>query len=628
MSPGRRAGGPVFRALNAQVLAEQAPPWAWALVLAAASPWLRVRWGLATIYPGHLALSGWLAWSLLRHGFFRAAAQAGSLLPLRAAAVGVAYVALASVLRGQWLTAAVALGAGLANLGWGWAAFALGRFGRVPLGFQGGALLFLLAGLVVGTGQWAAQAWWPQGCAALNCDPLTPPPYAFTAGWNSSGQYLIALALLLPLAGEPLLAAWRSRNPSTERWALLAVGAAAGLGLLAGTRWWGLLVVGAGIVLLGQILLLDWQPSDRLLLRGLVFLTLFGAVALYGMVPGYLAGMVYPEGRARALAIVPAGSAVSGSAVGDSGSGGALPTALSSEQEAALPVSVTNSGSYALGATADQPAHIKALLLYTPRAGGETRVSPAGEALLSAPLPPGATARLVVPLRVPPWVSQGYLVWSAEDHGGQPLVVVEEASRGLRFVNVDYTALDKPTENPLTALARRARDFQALTQAPAAVNALRPGGPSITDALETLFFSPIWGQAPRESRSLPVDPRTPLLFQLLGRYGLLGLGLLVWFWLDLFRRSYHLAFGRRAGAGRMAWRLVPACVLLLGMVALFSGALGDYHSLWGCFLLSGFVQGVHARVYPPAPERWRLALPRLGQIFSRARRHPQRTSRR
>lgn len=591
-----------------------APVGFWLLLLALGSAWLRYPTPWGTLYPAHWLLAPLLAWALWRGPLAQPARSAwagGSFEPppLLPVVAGAGWVLLLTLLRAQWGAALTLILAAAALAPWAWAAYRLG-LGGAPMGtFQPAAILFLAATLGVGLFAWWAQDQWPAACVLLNCDPATPIPFAFRGGWTNSAQYLVLLIFLLPPVGGAFLESWRGGSGGAGHWLLTLIVAGAGLGLLAGMRWWGFLILALGLFLLGQALAADRHPADRLLLRGLIFFSLFTPIALYGMVPGYGTALLFPAGSARSVGVrhtLPS------------------PVVLSSEHEVAETVQVVNTGSVALSASADHPLRLLALVLFTPRSGGDSRMAAAGDARIVRDLAPGEAVNVTVPIRVPAWVSQGYLSWAAEDDSGRPIRLAEALHQGFRFVNGDYTSLSDGEDNTLSALAARARNSAApLSPAfggtgPSAGTGPLAGTrrsliePVLSDAFDTIFFSPVWGQTGAGQPFGQVfDPARPFLLQVLHQYGLIGLGLLAWFFAGLLRRAIHLGFSRRS-APSLTWRLVPVSVLLLAAVGLMSGELGRFHSWWGCVLLGGFVQGVHERVFPArgrglldgGPPRW------------------------
>jgi hypothetical protein len=569
-------------------------------VLSLGAPWLRLLTAWGPVYPGQWLLVPALAWALWRGPLARPRRhwERPPLLPL---ALFAAFVGALALLRGQWTVLLAWAPACAALAVWAYAAYRLGLRGAPLDTFVSAAIVFLGTSVIVGVLAWLAQAYWPAACVAFDCDPAAPLPFPFRGGWIGSAQYLLALVFLLPPVGGAFVESWREGAGGAQHWVLTAVVAAAGLGLLAGMRWWGFIVLALGLVLLAQALAPDRRPADGLLLRGLAFFTVFAPLALYGLVPGYGTALLFQPGSARALGVrhsLP------------------NPAVLSSERAVPVPVQVVNAGTVALRASPQRPLRLRAVVLFTPRSGGESRMAEAGEARLTAELAPGAAAEAIVAVQVPPWIRQGYLSWAAEDDAGRPIGLAEGLHQGFRFVNADFTSLDDGGDNTLAALAARARAAAAPGMAVPTGGARRSLlEPVLGDALDSLFFSPVWGQAGSARLAGQVfDPARPFFLQVLHQYGLTGLGLLAWFFSATLRRAVQLGFGRRGGAA-LPWRLVPVAVLLWAAMTLLSGEPARFHSWWGCVLLGAFVQGVHERVVPPraplGPPRW-LAGPLRG----------------
>ncbi len=562
-------------------------PWRWLAVLAAASPWVRVALGPVTLHPLHVLLTLLLGWALLRVDRQRLADD----VPLLPGAALVAWLALVTLFRWQWWALGGTLLGGGSLWLWGWAASAVGRQSPVPRHFAEAALLFLVATLLAGVAAWAAQWWLPDACLALNCDPHAGLPYPFRGGWHSNAQYAGVLALLLPLAAQPLVRSLRDPRAGRARLAMIALTVLAGLALLAGARAWLLPIVALGMALFAWTLAGDRHPMDRLLLRAMVFFTLFGAVALYGLAPGYLGPLVSGRSDPRAAGVVaPAGAVV-----------------LSSDRATRVPIRLVNTGWADLRAGDERPLVVGALLLFTPSTG-LTRAYPAGGLRIYQTLAPGEALDVTIPVRLPHWVNTGYLMWRLQDAAGTPIPVTE-GNRGFRFANASYYSLDQAGDNQLTALGSRARAFVTRAQPPPQDIGLSLASDSLLgNAFDTLFFSPLWGHRGEQMPGGgPLDTVRSVWLQLLHGYGLVGLALGLWFAFRLLRQSWQVALARERSGARLAWRLVPVSVLLLSAMALVSGEPARYHSLWGCFILAGFVEGAHARHYPTA-RRWRWGL--------------------
>jgi hypothetical protein len=578
-------------------------PWRWLAVLAAAGPWLRLEAGPVAVYPLHVALTALLGWGLIG----RERGSLASEVPLLPGAILIAWLALVTLFRAQWWTLGGTLLGGASLWIWGWAASGVGRHPGASRYFGEAALLYLAATVLVGLAAWALQFWAPQACGLINCDARAGVPYPFRGGWHSTGQYAVLLILLSPLAAAALVRSLRDPRAGRARVALFALSAAAGLALLAGARWWVLLIVGLGQVLFARVIAADRHPLDRLLMRGLVFFTLFGAVSLYGMVPGYLGMLLSGRDDARSVGIyLPPGA----------------PPALTSDHTTPVPIRLVNAGWTGLRTDESQPLTVSVLLVFT-TSTGQTQTYPGGALAFHEPLAPGQAVELAVPVRLPHWVNTGFALWQVHDAAGTEIPVTE-GSHGFRFANSGYYALDQWGENHLTALAARARAFVTRAQPPPQ-DAVNGSGESLAgNAFDAIFFSPVWGHRPLSPPGFgPLSPGQPLWLQLLHGYGLVGLGLAAWLGMRLFRQSWHLSQAHERGGTRLAWRLVPVSTFLLATLGMLSGELSRYHSLWGVFLLSGFVEGAHARQFPGVPRlslrgladvnRWRAGLDRFAR---------------
>ncbi len=230
---------------------------------------------------------------------------------------------------------------------------------------------------------------------------------------------------------------------------------------------------------------------------------------------------------------------------------------------------------------------------------------------------------MTLPVRVPHWVREGYLAWHVEAPAGAPVRLAEDSQAGFRFRNAGYRRLQLDRDNRLSALLARARDYSrharpAAQQAPDAHSLFMVLG----DAFDTLFFSPLWGEAERDAPGAHAfgAPR-PFWLQLFHRYGLVALALALWAGWRVWRRAWRLAWSAEGDHARLTWALVPAALALLFLAGWFTPELGSYHALWAFFLLAGWVEGRHALMVPrPAPRR---SAPR--RRASTARPAPRRT---
>lgn len=570
------------------VLSGSPPYWLGLLVLA--TPWVRFPLGAWTLYPGHVALGLLLAAVLADEGGWVAAVR-----PLAPWLALGAWVAGVAALRGDLSAAAMAAGATALNFAWGAAALRMGLQPRVGRAVQAALVALLGLALAVGLALWAVQAWWPAGCRVLNCREDAVWPYPFTAGWGSAARYAVLLMFLLPVVGAPLLAALRDPRAGRLLRGLLTLSAAAGVGLVAGGPWWALLLAAAGWALLYRLLGRAPRDPERLALRGIAAAGLFALVLVFGLEPGYLHRLGGNE-----TGLPPVRVALDGPP----------PRGLSSEAPTALAVTVRNTGWSAIGGNGAGPLHLGVRYLVTPQRG-PTRAVPGESVPLPGTLAPGEARTMRVTVRPPHWVSGGYLSWRLTLPDGREVPLAHGSQTGFRFTNAAFRRLGLDGENQLSALAARARAFRRDTvEPPAPGPALNSAGAVVGDVLDTLFFSPLWGEREPVSRGRPLSPARPVLPSLLHQYGLIGLALALWCAWRLLQRS--IACAER---GEPVWLLLPVTVLLLGAAALLSPAPGTYHAHWAFFLLAGFLEGRYARKFPwpslrLAPRRpWRLRLP-------------------
>lgn len=543
----------------------------WLAGFALAMPWLRFEVGAWVLYPGQLAVGLLLAAMLLDEGGWARAARA--LLP--ALALG-AYIAAMAALRGQWLGALLSVSVTLSHFWWGAAAYRFGLGAWASRAAQEALIGLLAAALAFGLLGWALQALWPAGCRAFNCDPSALWPYPFAGGWSSPDHYLVFLLFLLPVVAGPLVQAMREPRTLRRRPLLVGLCAAAGFGWVAGASLWAGLVVLLGMALLTRVLSPRRWDGDRLLLGGLAFGFLLAVVFVYGLAPGYLGRLISGGAPPAPLRVILADPA---------------PRALSSLETTSLRVSLLNTGWQSVGRNGEGPLTIAARLMVTPQRG-LTRAYDAQRVTVPAGIAPGQTRTAWLHLRLPHWVKEGYLAWRIEDSRGRSLPLAKGSHPGFRFVNAGFRRLSHDPENRLSPLAERARAYRRETYPPIQPTVDSNGAERIVgEVLDTLFFSPLWGEAPSGSAGVsPLAAGRPFLPALFHRYGLIGVLLAGWFGWRLFDRAI-----RSANRASPAWQLVPVALLLLGTAALFSAAPGSYHALWAFFLLSGYVEGRHAR---------------------------------
>jgi hypothetical protein len=549
----------------------------WLVVLALAAPWVRFELGAWTLYPGHVALTLLLAAVLLDEGGWLAALR--PLWPL--VALG-AYVAGVAALRGEWQTAAIVSLATGAHFAWGAAALRLGMEREAHAGLREALLLGLALTVAMGLLAWLLQAAWPAACGVLNCRAGAHWPFPFTGGWGSAAQYALLLLILLPALAAPLAGTLRDRRGGTASWALPALVALAALGLVAGAPLWAVLLAALGWELLRRTLRAGQRDPrrdpQRLLLRGLAAGGLFVLVLVYGLEPGYLHRLWGNESALPPLRVTLAEPA---------------PRRLSSDAPTLLRIALRNTGWSPIGGAGAQGLELHLSYLVTPERG-TTRTVAGPRVPVGTTLAPGAARTVPVLLRVPHWVRDGYLTWHAQLADGSAVSLARRSLPGFRFSNSAYRRLGLDAENQLSSLAQRARAFQAEAQvAPGALPDAHAPGMVLGDVLDTLFFSPLWGEPEPGHAGAALSARRPFLPALLHQYGLIGLALALWVGARLLQRAAACA-----DRGDPGWRLLPLALVLLFAAGLFTPVLSSYHSHWAVFVLAGFLEGRYARKYP------------------------------
>ena len=407
---------------------------------------------------------------------------------------------------------------------------------------------------------------------------------------------------------------------------------AAGLGLVAGGGVWSLLLVTLGLAGIAWSGPFGRGRDARHAVRGLIFFMAFAMVFVYGLAPGYLSRLVSGMSTQAPMRIAVEGQP------------GRI---LSSMRDTRYILRLANTGWSDLGGGGARALWLGARLTITPKRG-LSRTHDLKAVEIPGPIEAGETIVVEIPLRLPHWVKEGYLSWWLKDstgnRGGEALVWAEGSDPGFRFLNGEYRRLTRETENRLSSLAERARAYRDQTRP---TGGARPNPDSalmiLGDLLDTLFFSPLWGKPGgnehgREDRrgnepgGPPFAASRPMVAVLFHRYGLLGMLLAGWVLWRLANRTLRVAH-RLEGAGGAGWRLASLSIALLGVAGLFLPDLGSYHGQWAFFLLSGWMEGRHARLYPanvPGERsggrlRFRLHLPwRAGT--SRRRRYRFRTA--
>lgn len=605
-SPGRPAGASRAAPFPVPEVIFRSSPLFWLGIFALGMPWLRIGLGGWVFYPGHLAGGMLAAGVLLTESGWRRAGAA--LLPLLALG---AYMAGLAAYRAQWETALLIAGSTCIQYLWGAAAFKLGCRERTPSAIGESLHLLLGAVLLAGLLAWGIQAFWPAGCSALNCSAQALLPPVFTGGWASSGQYLVFLLTISPVVGASVLEAMGSPGHGIRSGTFGGKGAggellpvwlagAAGIGLVAGGGLWSLLLVALGLAGIAWNGPFGSGRDARHAVRGLIFFMAFAMVFVYGLAPGYLSRLVSGVSTQGAMRITLAGQP------------GRI---LSSTRDTLFSLRLANTGWSELGGGGAQVLWLGARLTITPERG-LSRTHDLKAVEIPGPIEAGETIVVEIPLRLPHWVKEGYLSWWLKDstgnydnQAGQTLEWAEGSDSGFRFLNGEYRRLTRETENRLSSLAERARAYRDRTRP---TGGARPNPDSavmiLGDLLDTLFFSPLWGepggdehgggnQRGNEPGGPPFAASRPMALALFHRYGLLGLLLAGWVLWRLVNRTLRVA-QRLGSAGGAGWRLAPLSIALLGVAGLFLPDLGSYHGHWALFLLAGWMEGRHARLYP------------------------------
>jgi hypothetical protein len=557
-------------------------PASWLLIFSAAAPWLRVGWESFVVYPGHWLLSCLLAAALAGDGFPRHGAR----FPLKTGLLLGLYVCLMAVWRQQWGLLAVAGTAVALNYPWALAAY---RLGRAPAGagVAGDGLILLLgASLFAGLAGWGTATFWPPLCPFLPCPPAGTP-YVFQGGWADSAQYLLAIMLLLPVAGGALILLNRDRRLRGTRNLVACILAGCGIGLLAGARLWGLLLLLLALSGAAWRLRPTALPADVRLLKGMAAAAALTALVIYGLFPGYLTVAAGGGPGAGLLRIEQIKLPLAG---------------LSSQRETPVELRLTNAGLVTVPNRPGRPLRLRARLLITPERGRTRAFDEEGVALAGG-LAPGRSLQVTVPIRLPHWAREGFLAWRVEDGAGRGLRLASDSDLGFRFVNRGYRALERETENRLSALAKRARDFALLTYVPEGRQRNPHGAESlIGESLDTLLFSPLWGLgAGTDEKTLPFGTPRPFWAQLFQEYGMIGVALAGAFAWGMIRRSARIAARFLRAGERIGWQLVPMTGAVVVLIGFFSPVLGTYHAVWGLFLLSGYVEGRHDYWFAQTP---------------------------
>lgn len=611
-------------------------PLFWGALFALAQPWFRLEWIGWTLYPAQLALTLWAFWALL--------ADKALLYPLKGLypllLLG-GYLTLMNGIRGEWSGAAIIAGSFLAAYVWGAGAYVAGHGRKGQQTLPPGMVIYL--GLVLATGLvfWGLRASAPHwfqampsmdssisggnvagdamemaqfaACRYFPCGIEGQWPFPFQGGWLNHAQYALLLVFLLPTVGA-LLLGWRQvpRQPGLP-WPLLALVVLATLGLMAGAAWWQWALLLAGMAICTLIL----GPGRFWLMQRMAAGLALGALLFYAALPAYLPFLGGEQQRgaqresARVDLIAPGQTTQTARTALRTQSVQATQLPLSSLRETLVTVRLTNTGWVPLAGGRGQPddslgqppeiaTRVSAQVLYTDDKGSTSRHE-VGGASLAEPLNPGKSREFSITIRLPHWLKAGYLGWRVEK-GGETVTLEADSHPGFRLRNPDYRPLEQDAENRFSIWTQRARRFM---QTARATDSTAPPGNGwfvvLGDMVDTLFFSPLWGeQAGDGLQPAPFSAPRPVLFQLFHKYGFIGLGLVVYFWLRLKRRAAHLAALKNAAGDPLALELTLLTLWLIMAASWVTPELGSYHGLWALFLLGGWIEGRYERAVPPA----------------------------
>ena len=558
----------------------RAPSYFWAGVIALCMPWALLKLESGAVYPLALALGGVLTLLLLAKGGWLRVIPA--LLP--GLLLGLCISALAAW-RGQWAMGAVVMGLTWLHFIWGAAAYRFAKGGLDANPLARGCAIVLGASLAIGGLGWLLRFYWSPGCEIFNCGPEGPWPFQFTAGFDSSFQYLLFLVFLTPPIAVALVVALEEYREGWSKWILIVMVLLAGLGVIAGSGPLELAVVFLGLVLLGGFLKSSGEPGARLLANGSVFGFLLAMVFVYGLAPEYTDRVLLKDPARAPFRLTLTQP---------------IPERLYSRKSITVAFELLNTGWRKIGHNENFPYQIAVRVLVAPQQG-PLRYHVLARAPLALSLAPGESGTASLTLRLPAWFHEGFLFWRLENLAGDPYRPSQDSDSGQRVINDDFRGLEYDSENRLSILTQRARAFQAETRP---VKTPNPNplkfGTVIGSMLDTLFFSPLWGlDVSLENKLSPFSPDRPFWSDLFRRYGFLGLLLAIWF---AWRMYGHAAFiaGRTTGLTSLGWRLFAFSGALVAAIGFFSPVLGAYHAHWAFFLLAGFVAGAYARIRPAA----------------------------
>ena len=579
-------------------LAGKAPS-LWLAGFVAGSAWFGIFWREWPLYPLHWILTAVLLVFLLRIR----QEERQNRVPLKVLWPGLLlglWIAGMAVWRREDVLGGSALVVTLVMILWGRMAYRMGRASRGAGNLPDALLATLGMGLFFGLVGWGFRAWWPDGCTLVNCPPEKIPPFSFTGGWYDSSQWWLHWLLITPTALPSLVLAYRNPYGGKEKMMLILVLGLATISLLPGAPIWALVLV----VVWGFSMIYSLGPlaraQDLRPFRHAAILLAGGALAVYGLFPGYL----HEAER----------GAIQGASIRVEMAKGFMGE-LSSEADTLLEVTLVNTGLVTLFGDGRDEGTLRPMLLISPERG-ETLVMAAEPLTITDPLAPGRTMETRLSVRLPHWARSGYLAWQVQQNERE-VAPDDSGEPGFRFVNRAFRDLTVTGENDLTSLAARAREIHSKATLPEATSERRFSVFNMVGAqFDTLLFSPLWGLgAVDPGLQFVLDGHWPFWPRLLHDYGLVGLALGLWFLVRLIRMARAVAQREVQIAARMNWTLVQPVLMIVILTGLFSPVLGQYHGLWGLFLLAGFVEGRYDQWY--RQRRPLAAMPRRGGWLAR-----------
>ncbi|MDH5752758.1 MAG: hypothetical protein OEZ59_10125, partial [Deltaproteobacteria bacterium] len=426
--------------------------------------------------------------------------------------------------------------------------------------------------MLPGVAVWIIQAFWPGACVALPCSEGELWPFLFRGGWLSPAQYQLILLFFLPLLGEPLLGGALSGHQGMTR-GLLVLAGLLFAGLLAGGHPLGLALAVCGLAL---VALAAWRSRSRGLMQFSMRASAWGlfiTLTFFGLFPGYMGALVAPEESRRQVRLEPVTPPPA-----EAPSGHNIPVTLK----------VANTGWISLPAGLGAPPRVAARILFN-SGSGETRELPMDSVTLGQPLQPGQSALVNLEITPPHWLKAGYLDWLVLDPAGRALPEHEAGHQGIRLKNTAYQNLAHGPGNRLSSLTRNSREIFSHTRQVEDYQAARRGKTSLAGSmLDTLVFSPLWGLKPAGQTAWAFDRPLPFFPQVLSRYGILGLALVL---LVMARTAGALVGIIRRERNRLGWQLALLALALLFAAGWFTPEAGSYHVIWAWFLFFGWTEG-------------------------------------